>query len=179
MSDNLFAVDTGPLRDILKTYPVKNEKIIQASVKDGMRKVGAYLKKQALKEMKDETRLKLTLLRNRVKSFRYVNGKFTGAKVWFGLRPVSLKYLNPRQTKDGVKAGPFKVQGGFISKKLGGPVFKRRASDRLPIDRQSFDLKEAGLNTAKDVAFSDWQTVFNKEFERALRWRTTKEFLKS
>ena len=99
------------------------------------------------KELKQESRFNL--------DFRRDGRWVVGAKVSVTGGRLPLKRFAPRQTKRGVS---FRARGGgrktitsaFISRKLGGQVFSRVSSSRLPIVRlDSASAPEAALNDAK------------------------------
>jgi hypothetical protein len=115
----------------------------------------------AIREMAQKTGVPTAVLKKmtRVK----VSNKRDFMRVWFGLNPLNLRDLNPKQDSSGVTAGPARVASGFIVKKLKGNVFKRKGFSRLPIRKQVYDVRTQGEDAAK--------AVYNKmlaHFERNL-----------
>ena len=115
----------------------------------------------ALREMSQKTGVPTDVLKKmtRVK----VSNKRDFMRVWFGLNPLNLRDLKPKQDSSGVTAGPARVASGFIVKSLKGHVFKRKGVARLPIRKQVYDVRTQGEEAAK--------AVYNKmldHFERNL-----------
>lgn len=94
-------------------------------------------------------------------------------RVWAGLRNIPLKAMKPRQTKSGVTAGPAKRPGAFISKKLGGHVFKRTGKERLPIEKQTLPILDPGLDAMASLEKEIGERLM-REFESQLKWQMTK-----
>ena len=94
-------------------------------------------------------------------------------RVWAGLSPIPLKAMKPRQTKSGVTAGPAKRPGAFISKKLGGHVFKRTGKERLPIEKETFSILDPGMDAMGSLEKEIGERL-QREFESQLKWQMSK-----
>lgn len=129
-------------------------------------RMAAWLRRKAGRELSKDLRVGLDVLRYRMKSLRRGFAGNRGSKLWFGLNPLAVKYLDPRQVARGVKAGPTFTRGGFMAK---GQVFKRRGRERLPIDQAVYPIQQQADATLEGVvASSDFERRFLDTFEREL-----------
>lgn len=105
----------------------------------------SWANKESAKDLGRELNVPYPAMRKRVKVKRRMmtfEGALATARIWYGINPVSLKYLKPKQLEGGVQTqGKGIVMKGFISDKLKGHVFKRKGDARLPIEKQSLDVE--------------------------------------
>lgn len=131
-------------------------------------RMAAFLRRKAARELSKDLRVSLDVLRYRMKSLKaggYNQGAHK-ARVWFGLNPLALKHLGPRQVAKGVKAGPLYVKGAFMAK---GQVFKRLGRKRLPIDQVTYPIRRPADETLEGViSDSGFERRFLDTFEREL-----------
>lgn len=149
-------------------YQVKD--CLEAATKDTM----AIVNEDLVGEMRSITGLSAKLVKGRV-SVRYRYSDHTG-RVWIGLNPFPLKRLGPRQTRKGVSAGRIRVDSAFIVGSLGGNVFKRKGSERLPIEKQKFSIEDQGREVVEKLG-SRVQEVFLRVLQiklNGLKGRVTK-----
>lgn len=143
-----------------------------------LRRMAAWVRTRSARGLSGELAIQQKIVRRRIKSTR-LQRQSDGAsiKVWYGLNPVSLIYLQARQSGGGVKAagGRF-VDAGFISngKRGGRQVFKRRGKARLPIEKQRAEVepKAGSFLESKVVNSAEFEAQFFKTFEHELKWRT-------
>lgn len=133
-------------------------------------RVAGWLKRKAARELSNELRVGADVLRYRMRTLRRGGGGARDAALWFGLNPIALTHLDPREVARGVRGGPAYVKGGFIAK---GQAFKRKGRARLPIERAEFPIQQkadAVLDSIVDGA--EFQRRFLDTFERELtkRW---------
>jgi len=94
--------------------------------------------------------------------------------VWFGLNPIGLNKMRPKQTKEGVSAGPARVPGGFIVKKIARNVFVRKGRSRLPIVKQTYDIRDKGETAALKVynyLLESFQITLGRHIDHIFRTR--------
>jgi len=153
----------------------------EAAMRSTYGKMGRWLRSRGTRELSAVLKIKQKILRGRIKEFRMQggianHGKEAGAKVWFGLRPISLMRLNARKVAGGVKAdgGRF-VAGAFIANVHGHKqVMKRAGASRLPIEAVYADIDEPALVYVEDnlIGTTEFDNQFFKFLEHELRWRT-------
>jgi hypothetical protein len=119
------------VRDL--TAKVEKLKLPEATQRAIMRRVVAqtarWAQGVAVRTMTSKTELKSEVVKHRV-MFDIKNAEYGYARIWFGLFPLSLSWLNPVQNAHGVTAGPASVPGGFMPYSS-GPVFKRTGEKRV------------------------------------------------
>lgn len=151
----------------------------EAALRSTYAKMGRWLRTRAMRGLSSKLRIQQKILRSRVKTFRLQGGIISGgegAKVWFGLKSISLMRLNAREFGKGVRAdgGRF-IEGAFIAK-VGGKlqVLKRRGADRLPVDVQMANISEPSIVYIEDelVGSAEFDRQFFKFLEHELKWRT-------
>lgn len=148
------------------------QKQIQLSIWRANARTTRAARKKILQVSKQITGVKQSKFKRRI--FFYIDKK-RGGYIWVGLNPIGLHWIGARQNRRGVKAGKHFRPGAFIPRK-GGPVYKRVGSGRFPIKRETLEI-DRDLNKAIDRALfaGDWiEEYFYREFERDLKWRTTK-----
>lgn len=129
-------------------------------------RMAGWLRRKAGREVSEELRVGLDVLRYRMRTLRRGAGGDRSASLWFGLNPIALTHMDPREVARGVKAGPAYVKGGFIAK---GQAFKRRGKSRLPIERATMPIQEKADKALEAVVSSvDFERRFLDTFEREL-----------
>jgi hypothetical protein len=149
------------------------DKAVREAVRKAVKEAGkGAIRQHAVEKIANFTKVPATAIK---KASRVtVTSRDRGLRVWFGLNPVSLKYLNPKQTPTGVTAGPANIPGGFISKKLGGHVFVRKGLKRpapagvyegqmrQALKKEYWDIRKSGLDAVKYVNSVLLQSFENK-----------------
>lgn len=105
----------------------------------------SWANKESAKDLGQLLKVPYPAMRKRVKVKRRMmtfEGALATARIWYGINPVSLKYLKPKQDGAGVTTTAKSVPGAFISDKLKGNVFKRKGSARFPIEKQTLDVED-------------------------------------
>ena len=115
-----------------------------------------------------QTRTVKGLRRMRKTTIQKTNTGWT-INLWYGLNEISLIHLNARETKRGVTSGKHKRDSAFIAK---GQVFKRQGKGRLPLEKQTLEIKEKADSYLDGQAFSNgYQEQFFKVLEHELKWQ--------
>jgi hypothetical protein len=129
------------------------KKYVREATREAIKETVAQLRSgYAYKEMARETGIPESVIKKLART-KFSN-KRDYVRVWFGLNPVNLKDLKPKQDASGVTAGPARVPNGFIAKgnfKGKGQVFKRKGMARLPIQKQVYNVESKGWESAKTV----------------------------
>lgn len=123
---------------------------ITKAIKTATRRTFKWAEREAAKEIAANTGIPYRAARARTKSKYRLTGS---GQVWFGLNPVSAKYL-----------GASERQGGFTNAKLNAHWFKRTGKKRLPIEPIKKSIEEKGM------------AVVEGEFPDEVRQRLLDEF---
>lgn len=153
----------------------------EAAMRSTYGKMGRWLRTRGVRELSSLLKIKQKILRGRIKAFGLQGGignrtHAAGAKVWFGLRPISLMRLNARQVPGGVRAdgGRF-IPHAFIATIHGRPqVMRRVGTSRLPIEAVQADIDEPALVYVEDnlIGTTEFDSQFFRFLEHELKWRT-------
>jgi len=130
------------------------ESDISAAIKTATRKTFKWAEREAAKQIAAEAGIPYRAARTRTRSKYRLTGS---GQVWFGLNPVSAKYLGAKERK-----------GGFTAKKLNGHFFRRKGRDRLPIERIEKTIESEGLGVVEGDFPRDVQDRLIEEFFLAL-----------
>lgn len=151
-----------------------SEKQVKVAFHRALRRTMRAIRTKASKDLRLKLKIPSKVWKTRLRF--YVRNREGNQRLWFGLDPISLSRLNPRQTKAGISAsGGIRRKGAFMPRKgkLDGIVFKRRpGAPRLPIDKQSFEVEEQVLLYIEDELFSEIEPLLYKNFEKELNWET-------
>ncbi len=171
-------IDGESVRALVNAFGA-TESQVEAAMRSTYAKMGRWLRTRAVRGLSSKLRIPQKILRARVKTFRLQHGimnEGAGAKVWFGLRPISLMRLNARKSGKGVRAdGGRYVEGAFIANFHGRPqVLKRTSSARLPIEVQHADIADASTIYIEDrlIGTAEFDAQFFKYLDHELKWRT-------
>jgi hypothetical protein len=104
---------------------------ISAAIKVATRKTFKWAEREAAQEIAAEANIPYRVARARTRSKYRLTGS---GQIWFGLNPVSAKYLAAKERK-----------GGFTAKKLNGHFFRRKGRERLPIERIEKPIEDEGM----------------------------------
>jgi hypothetical protein len=178
---DFFNIDISQLEKTLKDFPVTDNQIIKRAFKDALNKVAAFLRKEALQKINNETDLKLQILRRRILSFYKNSGDLSAIKLFFGWKPFNLGYLKPKQDAEGLSVGDIRVKSAFLIKKMKNLAYIRElrgpGGKRYPIAPVNYEFDKKVFDITEEIGFLNWQKIFQAEFERSLRWRSEKRFL--
>lgn len=151
---------------------------VEEDMRDAAEKTTRDVNTIALRWLAQSLGISKKLMQQRIKSgFRFVHSRDNegaGAKgiVFIGLNPLTLKRLNPKQNKRGVKAGPVTRPGAFIqTTKLGGHVFKRRGKNRLPLDKQSYKIDEAAKVQLETAVYPKVDMLYQANLMTFLKYK--------
>jgi hypothetical protein len=131
---------------------------IKAAIQTATRKAFKWAEREAAKDIAAEAGIPYRAARTRTKSKYRLTGS---GQIWFGLNPVSAKYLGAKDQK-----------GGFTNAKLNEHFFRRRGKARLPIDRIEKPIEEDGTAYVEGDFPARVQERLIKEFFAALDKKT-------
>ena len=163
-AQNLLALfvfeDWARVRDLLGVL----QKDMKSALRSAVRRTGNWANKEGSKGISAATGIALETLKAGLRiKFQYqsVKGAST-ARLWYGLNPISLKYLTSSESELFYNALFTDGEPGFVAPALGGHAFQRVGKDRFPIKRierpiaskgQSFMQEFEGRVAAKFVEF--------------------------
>lgn len=124
------------------------------AIKTATRKTFKWAEREAAKEIAAEAGIPYRAARTRTRSKYRLTGS---GQIWFGLNPISAKYLGARERK-----------GGFTAPKLNQHYFRRRGRDRLPIERIEKPIEAEGMAFVESTFPKDVQDRLIEEFFLAL-----------
>ena len=127
---------------------------IQTAIKTATRRTFKWAEREAAKQIAAEAGIPYRAARTRTRSKYRLTGS---GQVWFGLNPVSAKYLGAKERK-----------GGFTAPKLNQHFFRRRGRDRLPIERIEKPIESEGMGVVEGDFLADVQARLIEEFFLAL-----------
>lgn len=146
------------------------EKQVNAALSRTLNKMAKWIQTRTVKGLSAELQVMQKVLRRRMRKTTILKTS-TGWTInpWYGLNEISLIHLNARETKRGVTAGKHKRDGAFIAK---GQVFKRQGKGRLPLEKQTLEIKEKADSYLDGQAFSNgYQEQFFKVLEHEFKWQ--------
>lgn len=130
---------------------------------------GRRARKDVAKRVREATRVKSSVLKNRIIIDLSKKGDPYG-RIWIGLNPIPLKWMNPRQTRRGVSAGPARAPGAFVTR---WGVFRRQGESAYPLDFLIYDI-EPDARQAVESTFPEIADYFHKTFMQELNWEISK-----
>lgn len=136
------------------------------------KKTSRWAQARAAKHIKADTGLPSRKVKQRLKMYR--RGKTY--RLYFGLWPISVFSLNPRQTKKGVTAkGGISIPGAFIvdNGEMRG-VFTRKGKDRTPLKSEKIHYDAEALRVIQVDIEPYIQDKFFKILEHELKWQMSK-----
>ncbi|RZG78353.1 hypothetical protein EXE10_18205 [Acinetobacter sp. WCHAc060033] len=146
------------------------EKQFNAVLSRTLNKMAKWVQTRTAKGLSAELQVMQKIVRRRMRktTIKKTNTGWS-LNLWYGLNDISLIHLNARETKRGVTAGKYKLDGAFIAK---GQVFKRVGKGRLPLEKQVIEIKEKAETYLSGQAFSyGYQEQFFKVLEHELKWQ--------
>jgi hypothetical protein len=148
------------------------QKQIEPAMRSAVSRVTRWAGNEAARRISKATKVTGKVIKGRMRVEVMGKDGVLG-RVWAGLSNIPLKAMKPRQTKSGVTAGPAKRPGAFISKKLGGHVFKRTGKKRLPIEKETFSIFDPGMDAMGSLENEIGERL-QREFESQLKWQLSK-----
>lgn len=130
---------------------------ISAAIKTATRKTFKWAEREASKQIAAEAGIPYRAARERTRSKYRLSGS---GQVWFGLNPVSAKYIYGSRIKG--------VDGSFTNDKLNRHYFRRKGRERLPIERIEKPIEQEGLGVVEGDFPRDVQDRLIEEFFLAL-----------
>lgn len=122
----------------------------------------------AVREIRMQKPIPAAVLRARI------TGYFAEGRIFFGLRPIPLWRLDPKQTRTGVTAKGVRVPGAFVvdSFRYENEVFKRVGPDSHPLTYERLHFEDEAHRVIKADIMPYIAAKYYKFLEHELSWRT-------
>lgn len=148
-------------------------KQLKAAIRTATRQAGQWANREGSRGMAKATNIPLKVIRAglRIKfEMKAKQGK-SSANLWYGINPIALKYLSPKQQKKGVKARGNTIKSAFIVAKSGGGVFLRAGTARTPLVEQKNEISEKAmefLEGFRDKVMKKFEELFFAAVDKLL-----------
>jgi len=155
------------INEIISNIERKEQKIKLAAIK-ALNKTAIWLKSQAAKEISEEKRIKLSLIRKRLRIFKAKTSRLE-VLIRTNLYDIRASTIGKIQkTRRGSKVGKHQFIGGFaaVMPKENSGMFKREGRAALPIKEVKLPLKPEASKVIRDLVNYEIEKVFTKFFER-------------
>ncbi|WP_341816301.1 phage tail protein [Wolbachia endosymbiont (group B) of Elophila nymphaeata] len=160
------------INEIISNIDEKEQKIKLAAIK-ALNKTAIWLKAQAAKEISEEKKIKLTVMRKRLRIFKAKAGRLE-VLIRANLYDVRASSIGSmRKTKRGTKTGNHEFIGAFTATMPRGykGAFKREGRAALPIKEVKLSLKPEASRIIGNLVNYEVEKVFTKFFERELSYK--------
>ncbi|QTG99467.1 phage tail protein [Wolbachia endosymbiont of Rhagoletis indifferens] len=169
----MFDIKTNNnINEIISNIERKEQKIRLAAIK-ALNKTAIWLKSQAAKEISEEKRIKLSLIRKRLRIFKAKTSRLE-VLIRANLYDIRASTIGKIQkTRRGSKVGKHEFIGGFaaVMPKGNSGMFKREGRAALPIKEVKLPLEPEASKVIRDLVNYEVEEVFTKFFERELSYR--------
>ncbi|BET30819.1 hypothetical protein wCauBTS_14260 [Wolbachia pipientis] len=146
---------------------------IKLVVAKALNKTAIWLKGQAAKEISEEKKIKLTVMRKRLRIFKAKAGRLE-VLIRANLYDVRASSIGSmRETKRGTKTGNHEFIGAFTATMPRGykGAFKREGRAALPIKEVKLPLEPEASRIIGNLVNYEVEEVFTKFFERELSYK--------
>ncbi|WP_353279580.1 MULTISPECIES: phage tail protein [unclassified Wolbachia] len=169
----MFDIKTSNnINEIISNVERKEQKIKLAAIK-ALNKTALCLKAQAAKEISEEKKIKLTVMRKRLLIFKAKAGRLE-VLIRANLYDVRASSIGSmRETKRGTKTGNHEFIGAFTATMPRGykGAFKREGRAALPIKEVKLPLEPEASRIIGNLVNYEVEKVFTKFFERELSYK--------
>lgn len=159
------------INEIISNIDRKEQKIKLAAIK-ALNKTAIWLKAQAAKEISEEKKIKLSLIRKRLRIFKAKTSRLE-VLIRANLYDIRASTIGKIQkTRRGSKVGKHEFIGGFaaVMPKGNSGMFKREGRAALPIKEVKLPLEPEGSRIIKDLVDYESERVFEKYFKHKLNY---------
>ncbi|WP_457923695.1 phage tail protein [Wolbachia endosymbiont of Muscidifurax uniraptor] len=166
----MFDIKTNNnINEIISNIERKEQKIRLAAIK-ALNKTAIWLKSQAAKEISEEKRIKLSLIRKRLRIFKVKTSRLE-VLIRANLYDIRASTIGKIQKiRRGSKVGKHEFIGGFaaVMPKGNSGIFKREGRAALPIKEVKLPLEPEASRIIGNLVNYEVEKVFEKFFHREL-----------
>ncbi|MDX5526353.1 MAG: phage tail protein [Wolbachia endosymbiont of Andrena nigroaenea] len=162
--------------EVIESVNAKRKKIELAIVK-ALNRTALWLKAKAAKEISEEKKIKLTVMRRRLRIFKAKTSRLE-VLIRANLYDIRVSSMSKmKQTRRGTKIGKHEFIGAFTATMPRGykGAFKREGRAALPIQEVKLRLEPEASRIIEDFVNYEVEKVFTKFFERELSYITGNE----
>ncbi|WP_253302155.1 phage tail protein [Wolbachia endosymbiont of Psylliodes chrysocephala] len=168
----MFDIKTGNnINQIIGKIDSDGSKMKLAAVK-ALNKTAIWLKSKAAKEISEEKKIKLSLIRKRLRIFKAKTSRLD-VLIRANLYDIRASTIGKIQkTRRGSKVGKHQFIGGFaaVMPKGNSGMFKREGRAALPIQEVKLPLEPEGSRIIKDLVNYESEREFEKYFKHELNY---------
>ncbi|WP_265035194.1 MULTISPECIES: phage tail protein [unclassified Wolbachia] len=168
----MFDIKTSNnINEIISNIDRKEQKIKLAAIK-ALNKTAIWLKSKAAKEISEEKKIKLSLIRKRLRIFKAKTSRLE-VLIRANLYDIRASAIGKIQkTRRGSKVGKHQFIGGFaaVMPKGNSGMFKREGRAALPIQEVKLPLEPEGSRIIKDLVNYESEREFEKYFKHELNY---------
>ncbi|WP_406723283.1 phage tail protein [Wolbachia endosymbiont (group B) of Agriphila straminella] len=161
------------MNEIVYNIDEKEQKVKLAAIK-ALNRTALWLKAQAAKEISEEKKIKLSLIRKRLRIFKAKTSRLE-VLIRANLYDIRAWTIGKIQkTRRGSKVGKHEFIGGFaaVMPKGNSGMFKREGRAALPIKEVKLSLEPEASRIIGNLVNYEVEKVFTKFFERELSYIT-------
>ncbi len=155
------------INEIVYNIDEKEQKVKLAAIK-ALNRTALWLKSKAAKEISEEKKIKLSLIRKRLRIFKAKTSRLE-VLIRANLYDIRASTIGKIQkTRRGSKVGKHEFIGGFaaVMPKGNSGMFKREGRAALPIKEVKLSLKPEASRIIGNLVNYEVEEVFEKFFER-------------
>ncbi|WP_265017132.1 phage tail protein [Wolbachia endosymbiont (group B) of Endotricha flammealis] len=163
-NSSVRSINTG---SIIQSIYAERKKVEKATV-SALNKTAIWLKSKAAKEISEEKKIKLTLMRRRLRIFKAKTSRLE-VLIRANLYDIRASTIGKIQkTRRGSKVGKHEFIGGFaaVMPKGNSGIFKREGRAALPIKEVKLSLEPEASRIIGNLVNYEVEEVFEKFFER-------------
>ncbi|WP_143688765.1 phage tail protein [Wolbachia endosymbiont of Laodelphax striatellus] len=169
----MFDIKTSNnINEIISNVERKEQKIKLAAIK-ALNKTALWLKLKTAKEISEEKKIKLSLIRKRLRIFKAKTSRLE-VLIRANLYDIRASTIGKIQkTRRGSKVGKHEFIGGFaaVMPKGNSGIFKREGRTALPIKEIKLPLEPEASRIIGNLVNYEVEEVFTKFFERQLSYK--------
>ncbi|WP_143688714.1 phage tail protein [Wolbachia endosymbiont of Laodelphax striatellus] len=169
----MFDIKTSNnINEIISNVERKEQKIKLAAIK-ALNKTALWLKLKTAKEISEEKKIKLSLIRKRLRIFKAKTSRLE-VLIRANLYDIRASTIGKIQkTRRGSKVGKHEFIGGFaaVMPKGNSGIFKREGRTALPIKEIKLPLEPEASRIIGNLVNYEVEEVFTKFFERELSYK--------
>ncbi|MGL9762869.1 MAG: phage tail protein [Wolbachia sp.] len=157
------------MNEIVYNIDEKEQKVKLAAIK-ALNKTALWLKAQAAKEISEEKKIKLTIMRRRLRIFKAKTSRLD-VLIRANLYDIRASTIGKIQKiRRGSKVGKHEFIGGFaaVMPKGNSGIFKREGRAALPIKEVKLPLEPEASRIIGNLVNYEVEKVFKKFFHREL-----------
>lgn len=157
------------INEIISNIDGKEQKVKLAAIK-ALNRTALWLKAKAAKEISEEKKIKLSLIRKRLRIFKAKTSRLE-VLIRANLYDIRASTIGKIQkTRRGSKVGKHEFIGGFaaVMPKGNSGMFKREGRAALPIKEVKLSLKPEASRIIGNLINYEVEKVFEKFFHREL-----------